>query len=49
MMSGYGIQIRMAEANPRAVDPRDVIFKHRMRRFGRRPEPGRPPPPDHLA
>jgi uncharacterized OsmC-like protein len=28
MMSGYGIQIRMAEANPRAVDPRDVIFKH---------------------
>ena len=27
-MSGYGIQIRMAGATPRAVDPRDVIFKH---------------------
>jgi putative redox protein len=28
MISGYGIQIRMAEANRRAVDPRDVVFKH---------------------
>jgi uncharacterized OsmC-like protein len=27
-VGGYGIQIRTAEANPRAVDPRDVIFKH---------------------
>jgi uncharacterized OsmC-like protein len=27
-MSGYGIQIRIAEASTRAVDPRDVIFKH---------------------
>lgn len=27
-MGGYGIQIRKAEASPRAVDPGDVIFKH---------------------
>jgi uncharacterized OsmC-like protein len=27
-MGGYGIQIRKAEASPRAVDPSDVIFKH---------------------
>jgi hypothetical protein len=27
-MGGYGIQIRKAEASPRAIDPGDVIFKH---------------------
>jgi uncharacterized OsmC-like protein len=27
-MGGYGIQIRKAEASPRAVDPGDVILKH---------------------
>jgi putative redox protein len=27
-MGGYGIQIRTAEASPRAIDPGDVIFKH---------------------
>jgi hypothetical protein len=27
-MGSYGIQIRKAEASPRAIDPGDVIFKH---------------------
>jgi putative redox protein len=28
IMSGYGVQIRMAEPNSRAADPRGVIFTH---------------------